>query len=118
MVSKVLQFFNKEVGAVNQAALLLGVFTLISQLLGLVRDRLLTSEVGVGEQLDIYYTAFQVPDFIFNLVATLISVMVVLPMILKITEQKGSEAAQKFFNQVFTIRVIIFFIYLKINHIY
>lgn len=102
MVSKVLQFFNKEVGAVNQAALLLGVFTLISQLLGLVRDRLLTSEVGVGEQLDIYYTAFQVPDFIFNLVATLISVMVVLPMILKITEQKGSEAAQKFFNQVFT----------------
>lgn len=102
MVSKVLQFFNREVGAVNQAALLLGIFTLLSQLLGLVRDRLLTSRVGVGAELDVYYTAFQIPDLVFNLIVTLISVTVVLPMILKITEEKGSEKAYHFFNQVFT----------------
>lgn len=102
MVSKVLQFFNREVGAVNQAALLLGIFTLLSQLLGLVRDRLLTSRVGVGAELDVYYTAFQIPDLVFNLIVTLISVTVVLPMILKITEEKGSQKAYDFFNQVFT----------------
>lgn len=102
MVSKVLKFLNREVGAVNQAALLLGVFTLGSQILGLVRDRLLTSHVGVGESLDVYYASFQVPDLIFNLIATLISVAVVLPMLIKITEQKGKDASYTFFNQIFT----------------
>lgn len=102
MVSKVLKFLNREVGAVNQAALLLGIFTLLSQILGLVRDRLFTSRVGVGSNLDVYYASFQIPDLIFNLIATLISVTVVLPILLKITEEEGKEKSRHFFNQIFT----------------
>jgi len=102
VVSKVLQFFNREVGAVNQAALLLGIFTLLSQLLGLVRDRMFTSILGAGSQLDVYYASFQIPDIIFNLVATLVSVTVLLPILLKITDKDGERKSFEFFSQVFT----------------
>lgn len=102
MVSKVLKFLNREVGAVNQAALLLGVFTLLSQILGLVRDRLFTSTIGAGSELDIYYASFQVPDIIFNLIATLVSVTVILPVLIKMINKDGNEKSFAFFSQVFT----------------
>ncbi|MCK5357856.1 MAG: murein biosynthesis integral membrane protein MurJ, partial [Elusimicrobiales bacterium] len=35
--------------------------------MGIFRDRILASEFGAGDILDIYYTAFRVPDLIFNL---------------------------------------------------
>lgn len=103
MVSKILKLLNREVGAVNQAALLLGIFTLVSQVLGLVRDRMFTSRLGAGSELDVYYASFQMPDIIFNLVATLVSVTVLLPILLTITEKNGNEKAYDFFSQVFTI---------------
>lgn len=102
MVSKILQFLNREVGAVNQAALLLGLFTLLSQILGLIRDRAFTSTIGAGRELDVYYTAFQVPDLLFNLVATLVSVTVLLPVLLKIIQEKGDDKAYDIFSQIFT----------------
>ncbi len=52
---------------VGKAAIIVGFFTLLSKLVGLVRDPLLGGKIGVGNTLDIYYAAFRVPDFIFNL---------------------------------------------------
>lgn len=49
--------------SVNAAALLLGVAGLLSRLLGIFRDRLLAAHFGAGRELDIYYAAFQIPDF-------------------------------------------------------
>src|SRR5581483_1224542 len=53
--------------SVSKAAAIVGFFTLLSKLVGLVRDPLLAGKIGVGDTLDIYYAAFRVPDFIFNL---------------------------------------------------
>ena len=49
------------------AASLVAFSSLISRLLGIFRDRILAGEFGAGHILDIYYAAFRVPDFIFNL---------------------------------------------------
>ncbi len=49
-------------------AIILGLFGLVSRVLGLIRDRLLASTFGAGEILDAYYAAFRVPDFIFNII--------------------------------------------------
>lgn len=51
---------------VNGAALLLAIAYFASRLLALVRDRLLATGFGAGSELDVYYTAFRVPDFLFN----------------------------------------------------
>lgn len=58
-----LNFLNHEISSVHAAALILGAAGLLSRLLGVLRDRLLAAEFGAGRELDIYYAAFQIPDF-------------------------------------------------------
>lgn len=55
---------NKGTANVHTVALALGVAGLLSRLLGVARDRLLAGRFGAGRELDIYYAAFQIPDFI------------------------------------------------------
>lgn len=45
---------------------MIALFTVISKVLGLVRDRILANYFGAGSVLDSYYAAFKLPDLIFN----------------------------------------------------
>src|SRR3989338_6792392 len=65
MVRKILGFLYRETNTINQAALLLGLFAFLSQVLAFLRDRLLAHIFGAGSELDIYYAAFRIPDLIF-----------------------------------------------------
>ncbi|MFA6394024.1 MAG: murein biosynthesis integral membrane protein MurJ [Patescibacteria group bacterium] len=64
MIKKIL---NGEINSITLAAAMVAFFSLVSRLLGIFRDRILASEFGAGDTLDIYYAAFRVPDLIFNL---------------------------------------------------
>jgi putative peptidoglycan lipid II flippase len=81
MVRRVLQLVYQEVRGLHQAAYILAVFALGSQLLAIVRDRLLAHTFGAGPELDIYYAAFRVPDVLFVLFASVLSVYVLLPFV-------------------------------------
>lgn len=61
------KFFKSESTTVVGAAILVGIFSFLSDIVGLVRDRVLAGTFGAGNTLDIYYAAFKVPDFLFNL---------------------------------------------------
>jgi len=61
MIKKILEHQAKSL---TWAAIILAVTSFLSALLGLWRDRLLASKFGAGDELDIYYTAFRVPDFL------------------------------------------------------
>ncbi len=52
---------------VGKAAFIIGIFTLLAKLVALFRDPLIIAKIGVGDLSDIYFSAFRVPDFIFNL---------------------------------------------------
>lgn len=60
-------FFSSENKTVTFAAALLATSAFISRILGLVRDRLLASTFGAGEELDVYFAAFRIPDFIYGI---------------------------------------------------
>lgn len=62
------RIFNRSINNITVAAALVALSSLISRLLGVVRDRILAGRFGAGEELDIYYAAFRIPDLIFNLV--------------------------------------------------
>ena len=118
-MEKILKIFNKEFINVNQAALLLGIFTLLSQILALFRDRFIAHFVGPSAGLDVYYAAFRIPDLIFISIASLASVTVLIPFIsAKMKDGEVTEESKKFMNNVFTvflaamivISVIIFFL--------
>lgn len=53
--------------SLSKAAIIVGTTSLLSRLVGLMRDRLFASHFGAGDTLDIYYAAFRIPDFVFNL---------------------------------------------------
>jgi putative peptidoglycan lipid II flippase len=101
MVKRIFNLLNKEVKGLHQAAYLLGAFSILSQLLGLVRDRLLAHSFGAGTTLDIYYAAFRIPDFIFVLVASIVSIFVLVPFLVERIE-RNKEEGRKFINNIFS----------------
>lgn len=46
---------------------MIGLLSLVSRLLGVLRDRILAGEFGAGATLDAYYAAFRIPDLLYNL---------------------------------------------------
>ncbi len=103
-MNKILKIFTKDFKNINQAAILLGFFTLLSQILALFRDRAIAHYVGPGANLDAYYAAFRIPDLIFISVASLASITVLIPFIvLKMDGENVTDEARKFINQVFTV---------------
>jgi putative peptidoglycan lipid II flippase len=103
MPKRILTFFNREFNGINEAALLLGGFAFLSQLLGLIRDRMLASAIGPGQILDTYYAAFRIPDFLYISIASLASVTVLLPFLMdKIKSDDQGEKARHFLNNVFS----------------
>lgn len=116
MVSKIFKLLNRESSNINEAALLLGVFTFISQMLGLVRDRFLATYLGAGPHLDLYYAAFKIPDFLYVSVATLAAITVLLPYLSQkygVGDHEGHLRARRFLDQVFTV-LLLFLIGLSI----
>jgi putative peptidoglycan lipid II flippase len=103
MVERVLNIIHKEVRGLHQAAYVLAVFTFGSQILALVRDRLLAREFGAGVELDLYYTAFRIPDILYVLFASTLSVYVLIPFITERIEKESYEKARIFFSQIFSL---------------
>ncbi len=101
MVRKIFGFLYKETNTLNRAALLLGLFAFLSQVLAFLRDRLLAHIFGASTELDIYYAAFRIPDFLFVTVASVVSLSVLIPFIIE-KEAKGLQALRDFVDNVFS----------------
>ncbi len=107
MVSAIIKIISKKVDGVKLAAFYIGFFVLLSQILGLVRDRLLAYYIGPNETLDIYYAAFRIPDLLFVTVASLISVASVVPHFTeKYLKAESKIEAKKLLDSLFTFFVI------------
>ncbi len=105
MVRRAFHFVYSEIKGLHQAAYVLALFAFGSQMLAIVRDRMLAHTFGAGIELDLYYTAFRIPDLLFVLFAAVLSVYVLLPFI----EKSSSTAAKKaLLSQVFTLFLLVY----------
>ncbi len=108
MVRKLFSMIEKEISSVHNAAYLLAIFAFLSQLLALIRDRLLAHTFGASSILDIYYSAFRVPDFIFSSVASLVSIAVLIPFLAdRLKKGEENEESKTFINTVFSSYMIM-----------
>jgi len=101
--------FNSKSKTITSAAGILAAAALISGLLGLFRDRLLAGSFGAGDELDIYYAAFRIPDFIsFVLIMGAISAAII-PIFSEYLVRSHEQAWRFFSNLVnlFFISLII-----------
>lgn len=98
----------KEVRGLHQAAYILAFFAFGSQLLAIVRDRLLAHTFGAGGELDLYYAAFRIPDFLFVLFASVLSVYVLLPFVNRAMAQNSEVSGGAVISQVFSLFLVVF----------
>jgi len=118
MVNRVGGFFKKEFSHTSEAALLLAGFSLFSQVLALLRDKILAYTFGAGLELDIYYASFRVPDLVYALVSSMLASVVLVPMVIGFIEREEKERAEIFLGAVFkffsfftiALSVILFFV--------
>lgn len=101
--------FNSQTKSVNSSALIIAISSLASRLLGIVRDRLLASSFGAGSDLDVYFAAFRLPDFIYNILIAGGIIVGFLPLFSEYF-LKNKEEAWKFANNV--LNVFLFFLIL------
>ena len=107
MVKRFWHLLDKEIGGLHEAALLLAISMLLAQLLALVRDRLLAATFGAGTSLDIYYSAFRVPDLLYTTIASFVSVAVLIPFLIERLEKGEESKARDFLSAVFSIFTLV-----------
>lgn len=102
MITKLL---SRESASMTGAALLIGAASLLSRVLGVVRERLLVGTFGVGPELDAYYAAFQVPNMVYNLLVLGTLSVAFIPVFVGLRE-KEERAAWDFANGVLNLTVL------------
>lgn len=89
----------------GRATIIIAVLTLLSRMTGFLRDLLLAKNLGLSSSTDIYFAAFRVPDFIYNLLILGTLSAAFIPVFTKYYLQDKQEA-WKIANSVFNLAVI------------
>ena len=108
MVQRLIRLVYGEVKGLHKAASILALFALASQFLGLIRDRLLAHTFGASGTLDLYYAAFKIPDLLYVLFASVLSVYVLLPFVTKAKAETGEKEAKSVLDQMFTLFLVCY----------
>ncbi len=101
------RFLNSQTKTIAASAIILAVATLISRILGLVRDRLLAGRFGAGTELDVYFASFQIPDLIYNVLFTGSIVVCFLPLFSEYY-LKDKEESWRMTNYVLNVFALLF----------
>ncbi len=106
MIERILNLQTKNI---NSAALILAGAFLASAVLGFIRDRLLAGSFGAGDELDIYYTAFKIPDLLTMMLMTGAISAAIIPIF---TEHliKSKEEAWEYFSNLINLFLVILII--------
>lgn len=101
------KLINGKTGSITTAALILAIASLTSKFLGLYRDRILAGNFGVGNELDIYYAAFRIPDFVFNILVLGALSAGFIPVFAKLVSENKKEEAFRTANAVLNLIFVI-----------
>ena len=107
-LTKLIRLFYSEIRNLHQAAFVLALLTTCSLFLGLIRDRLLAAQFGAGSELDTYYVAFKIPDVLYSLFVSCLSVYVLMPFVVRLLESFGKLKSRQFLGDVFTLFLFVY----------
>ncbi|MDI9355073.1 MAG: lipid II flippase MurJ [Cyanobium sp. MAG06] len=88
-------------------------FMIFGQLLSIYRERVLANYVGIGAELDIYNTAFRVPDIIMTILLSVVATGIIVPYLSAEYNSQVTEDRDKYnskFNNSLILFLIIIFI--------
>lgn len=100
------KFINRESASITSAAFIIAIATLTSKFLGVLRDSIFAGSFP-GDDMDIYFAAFRIPDFIYNIVVLGALSAGFIPIFARLTAQDKKEEAFKAANNILNILFII-----------
>ncbi|MCX6811387.1 MAG: murein biosynthesis integral membrane protein MurJ [Candidatus Berkelbacteria bacterium] len=106
-------FIRRKFTARNSVALAsvyLAFFALLSRILGIFRDRLFAARFGAGNELDAYFAAFRIPDFIFNLLIIGALSAAFIPVFTRYLTRNHEDEAFKISNSVTNLVVLLWIV--------
>ena len=95
-----------QFGTVLASAGTIAFFSLVSRALGLLRDRLLAGQYGAGLELDAYFAAFKVPDFLYNLLVLGALTAAFVPVVGGLLAKKQEREANQTTSAILNIIVV------------
>jgi len=104
------RFLNHKSKTIFSAAFILGVAFSASRFLGLIRDRLLARQFGAGDELDIYFAAFRLPDLVFSILVMGAISSALIPVFAEYFEKNKKQAwllLNRVLNLIFIILVVV-----------
>lgn len=99
--------FTKSQTSILSAAFVIATMVATSRVLGLVRDRLLTARFTTDE-LGVYFAAFRIPNFIFEMLAMGAISVAFIPVFTAYISQGKKEEAYKIASSVINLSVVFF----------
>lgn len=90
----------------GKSTAILMLFTIISKILGFIRELTLTSIYGAGTVADAYIISSSIPTLLFATIGTALATTFI-PLFYEVEETRGKEASLKFANNIFNIVIII-----------
>lgn len=100
------KFINSESSSIASAAFVIAVTTLAAKFLGLLRDSIFAHRFPVGD-MDIYYTAFRIPDFFFNIIVLGALSAGFIPIFTKLVSGGKKDEAFRAANNILNILFVI-----------
>lgn len=107
MISLIKKISDYKTEKVSLAAVIISISSFFSFVLGLLRDRLLTSTFGAGNELDVYYTSFRIPDFVAMVLMMGAISVAVIPIFTQNLIQDKKKAFDYFANLLNLFLVIL-----------
>jgi putative peptidoglycan lipid II flippase len=100
------QLFHTQTKSLGAASFILGAAYLLSAFLGFLRDRILASSFGAGQELDIYYAAFRLPDLVATIFIFGAVTAAIIPVFSGYLAKSASEA-WRFAANLFNLFLLI-----------
>jgi len=106
-MKRIASFFSKE-NSIRGASVILIITYALSNVLGLFRDRFLARNISTSD-LDIYYAAFRIPDFIFNVVILGAITSAFIPVFSDFLGLNKKEEGYKVANYLINLAMVLMF---------
>lgn len=107
----------KKESSLIKSTFIIMIVSLVSRVLGFIRDMLIAKNFGAGLYTDAYNIAVTIPETIFMLIGLAISTAF-LPMLSKVKAKKGKDEMYNFANNVINILFIVSLIFFIVTSIF
>lgn len=103
----ILQGKESEKGNMSRAAGVVGFYTVLSRILGLVRDMVVAVHFGSGLAADAFFVAFRIPNLLRRLFAEGSLTIAFIPVFTEVLTREGKESAFRVARAVMTLLSMI-----------